>query len=60
MKGGDLVVQRGWEASGVGLATKVWGHQGGGEAAYAAVHWPDGVVNHRLSFNELEIISESR
>lgn len=60
MKIGDLVVQRGWEASGVGLATKVWGHRGDGEAAFATIQWPDGVVDHRLSFNELEVISEAR
>ena len=60
MKVGDLVVQKGWEATGVGLAVKLWGHQGCGEAAFAAIQWPDGEVTHRLSFNELEIISESR
>ncbi len=60
MKVGDLVVQRGWEASGVGLATKVWGHQGEGKAAYVTIQWPDGEVDHRISFNDLEVISESR
>ena len=60
MKVGDLVVQLGWEASGVGIATKLWGHQGGGEAAYVTVQWRDDVLDHRLSFNELRVISESR
>jgi len=58
VKVGDLVVQRGWEAAGVGIATKVWGHQGDGDTAYVTVHWPDGSVD--MSSDDLEIISESR
>ena len=60
MKVGDLVVQKGWEATGVGLTLRLWGHQGDGEAAFAIIRWPDGEVEHRLSFNELKVISESR
>ena len=57
MKVGDLVVQRGWEGHGVGIAIKLWGHKGGGEAAYITVRWPDGVVD--MSPDDLEVISES-
>ena len=58
MKVGDLVVQRGWEAAGVGIAIKLWGHQGGGQAAFATVQWPDGVVT--MPDDDLEVISEGR
>ena len=58
MKVGDLVTQLGWRAAGVGIVTKVWGHCGNGEPAYASVHWPDGMVE--MSYYDLEVISESR
>ena len=59
MKVGDLVVQRGREASGVGIATKVWDHRAHlFETAYVTVQWPYGEVD--MSSDDLEVISESR
>lgn len=58
MKVGDLVVQKDWEADGVGIALKVWGHRGNAEAAYVTVQWPDGVVD--MASDDLEVISASR
>ncbi len=58
MKVGDLVTQLGWSAAGIGVIAKVYGHQGGGEPAYASVLWPDGVVE--MSYYDLEVVSESR
>ena len=51
MQVGDLVVQKMWEADGVGLVIEV----GDG---FAAVRWPDGEVNMLIS--DLEVISASR
>ena len=51
MKVGDLVIQRGWEADGVGIVTKVYDN-------FAAVLWPGGEVN--MLFSDLEVISASR
>ena len=58
MKVGDLVVQLGWEADGAGLVTKVYGHRGHGEPAYATVCWPGGECDH--AWDQLEILNESR
>jgi len=58
MKVGDLVTQIGLWRTGVGIVTKVWGHRGDGEPAYATVHWADGMVD--MSPIDLEIVSESR
>ena len=51
MQVGDLVVQRGWEADGVGIVTEVYD-------GFAAVLWPGGVVN--MVFGMLEVINASR
>ena len=56
MKVGDLVVQRGWDAAGAGIVSKIW--NAGGERNYVTVHWPDGVVD--MSYDDLEVISGSR
>ena len=58
MQVGDLVMQLGWRATGVGVVTKVYGHRGHGEPAYATVCWPGGVVD--MSYYDLEVVSESR
>ncbi len=51
MQVGDLVVQKMWEADGVGLVIEV----GDG---FAAVRWPGGEVN--MAFDQLEVINASR
>ncbi len=51
MQVGDLVVQRGWEADGVGLVIEVYDN-------FAAVLWPGGEVN--MVFSMLEVVSASR
>ena len=51
MKVGDLVIQRGWEADGVGIVTKVYDN-------FVAVLWPGGEVN--MVFSMLEVISAGR
>ena len=51
MQVGDLVVQRGWEADGVGLVIEMG-------TGFAAVRWPGGEVDMLLS--DLEVISASR
>ena len=51
MQVGDLVIQIGWEADGVGIVTEVYDN-------FAAVLWPGGVVN--MVFGMLEVISASR
>ena len=51
MKVGDLVVQKMWEADGVGIVIEICDD-------FAAVLWPGGEVN--MLFNDLEIISASR
>ena len=51
MQVGDLVVQRGWEADGVGIVIEVCD-------GFAAVLWPGGEVN--MAFDMLEVISASR
>ena len=56
MKVGDLVIQLGW-SDGVGVITKVYGHRGEGEPAYASVFWPGGVVE--MAHYDLEVISEA-
>ena len=48
---GDLVVQKMWEADGVGIVIEVCDD-------FAAVLWPGGEVN--MLFNDLEVISASR
>jgi len=48
---GDLVVQKMWEADGVGLVIEVG-------VGFAAVRWPDGEVDMLLS--DLEVVSASR
>ena len=56
MKVGDLVVQRGWEADGAGIVSKI--RSAGGARTYVTVHWRDGVVD--MSSDDLEVISGSR
>tara|TARA_R100000808_G_C2044541_1_gene82677 strand:+ start:61 stop:216 length:156 start_codon:yes stop_codon:yes gene_type:complete len=51
MKVGDLVVQIGLEADGVGIVSKVYDN-------FAAVLWPGGEVN--MVFGMLEVINASR
>tara|TARA_R100000152_G_C6642629_1_gene86705 strand:- start:30 stop:185 length:156 start_codon:yes stop_codon:yes gene_type:complete len=51
MQVGDLVVQKMWEADGVGIVIEV----GDG---FAAVLWPGGEVN--MLFSDLEVINASR
>ena len=58
MKVGDLVIQLGWREDGVGVVTKVYGHRGHGEPAYATVLWPNRVAD--MSYYDLEVINESR
>ena len=52
MKVGDLVVQRGWEADGVGIIIRTRARR------YASVLWQGGEVEMLLS--DLEVISASR
>jgi len=58
VKVGDLVMQLGLIAAGVGVVTRVYGHRGHGEPAYATVLWPDCVVD--MSYYDLKVVSESR
>ena len=51
MKVGDLVVQKMWEADGVGIVIEVCDD-------FAAVLWPGGELN--MLFSDLEIINASR
>ena len=51
MKVGDLVVQKMWEADGVGIVIEVC-------EDFVAVLWPGGEVN--MLFSDLEIINASR
>ena len=52
MKVGDLVVQRGWEADGVGIIISTRAQR------YASVLWQGGEVEMLLS--DLEVVNESR
>ena len=59
MKVGDLVVQLGWEADGVGIVTKVAAESALVEPpVLVTVQWPNGEVDMYRS--QLEIVSESR
>ena len=59
MKAGDLVVQLGWEADGVGIVTKVAAESALIEPpVLVTVQWPNGEVDMYRS--QLEIVSESR
>ena len=51
MQVGDLVVQIGWEGDGAGIIIEVGDD-------FAAVQWPDGVVN--MLFSDVEVISAGR
>ncbi len=48
MRVGDLVVQKMWEADGVGIVIKVYD-------GFAAVLWPGGEVN--MAFDMLEVLN---
>lgn len=59
MQVGDLVVQLGWEADGVGIVTKVAAESALLEPPVRiTVQWPNGEVDMYRS--QLEIVSESR
>lgn len=59
MKIGDLVVQKGWEADGVGLVTRVAAESALLEPPVRiTVQWPCGEVDMYRS--QLEVVSESR
>lgn len=59
MKVGDLVVQKGWEADGVGLVTRVAAESALLEPPVRiTVQWPNGEVDMYRS--QLEVVSESR
>lgn len=59
MKVGDLVVQKGWEADGVGLVTRVAAESALLEPPVRiTVQWPNGEVDMYRS--QLRVISESR
>ena len=59
MKVGDLVVQLGWEADGVGIVTKVAAESALIEPpVMVAVQWPTG--ESYMYRSELKVISESR
>ena len=59
MKAGDLVVQKGWEADGVGLVTRVAAESALLEPPVRiTVQWPNGEVDMYRS--QLRVISESR
>ena len=57
MKIGDLVVQLGWEADGVGIVTRVVIDEGP-DTDSITVQWPRGVADMYRS--QLKVISESR
>ena len=56
MKVGDLVVQLGWEADGVGIVTRILTATSLDDRT--TVQWPDGEVEMYQS--QLKVISESR
>tara|TARA_R100001594_G_scaffold46290_2_gene79332 strand:+ start:4238 stop:4414 length:177 start_codon:yes stop_codon:yes gene_type:complete len=58
MQVGDLVVQLGWEADGVGIVTKIWTGIGyvGHEQSWAAVQWPQGACD--MNWNQLKVINK--
>ena len=56
MKVGDLVVQKGWEADGVGIITKYVIERLTDDSV--TVQWPRGAVDMYRS--QLKVISESR
>ena len=56
MKVGDLVVQKGWEADGVGVVTKLL--RTTSLDRRATIQWPNGEVDMYQS--QLKVISESR
>ena len=56
VKVGDLVVQLGWEADGVGVVTRILRTTSLDQRA--TVQWPNGEVNMYQS--QLRVISESR
>ena len=59
MKVGDLVVQSGWEADGVGIITRVYVGRGPfDDDRKVTVQWPMGPLN--MYRYQLEVISESR
>ena len=59
VKIGDLVVQKGWEADGVGLVTRVAAESALLEPPVRiTVQWPNGEVDMYRS--QLRVISESR
>ena len=59
VKIGDLVVQKGWEADGVGLVTRVAAESALLEPPVRiTVQWPNGEVDMYRS--QLEVVSESR
>ena len=59
MQVGDLVVQKGWEADGVGLVTRL-AAVGVlvGPRVRVTVQWPSGEVD--MYWSQLEVVSESR
>ena len=59
MKVGDLVLQLGWEADGVGIVTRVAAESALIEPPVrVTVQWPNGEVDMYRS--QLKVISESR
>ena len=64
MKVGDLVLQLGWEADGVGLVTKTWNAGpfagGGPDQNYATVLWSGGECEYNMNWDQLKVINESR
>ena len=56
MKVGDLVVQSGWEADGVGIVTRILRTTSLDKRA--TIQWPNGEANMYQS--QLKVISESR
>ncbi len=55
MKVGDLVVQKGWEADGAGLVTRIW--NAGDGHKYATVMWPNGTVD--MYHTQLKVVSNA-
>ena len=60
MQVGDLVIQLGWEADGIGIVTKIWNEYvvAGPDQNWAAVQWPQGACD--MKWNQLKVINESR
>ena len=56
MQVGDLVIQLGWEADGVGIVTRTC--NAGTLQERAHIQWPSGVVVMHVT--QLKVISESR